>query len=216
MAAKPVNSVYIARWNKMLFIGFLYDAVDGGPGNYWWGDILYRTSNNKWKMQSSVVITRSNMVTCCINNYRNWDRISIRWWNHKRRARYGVSFVNICEKIDRVITAPRCIFKQLTEYHMSLERYYNATNWVSGWHFLCCRLSRANPVKFPFFMKVINTMSLSIISKIPTIRKIVCMILYLWANQGRWQLWKCTDWYVKALQINKVSALSTTQLVTRI
>ena len=49
-------------------------------------------------IQSSAVITRSIMVRYCINNCRNWGRVSIRWC-------YGVSFMDICLKIDRVITA---------------------------------------------------------------------------------------------------------------
>ena len=59
-------------------------------------------------IQSSAVITRSSIV----RYYRNWGRISIRCWIHKRHpitwSSYGVSFVNICEKIDHVITAPHC------------------------------------------------------------------------------------------------------------
>ena len=35
-------------------------------------------------MQSSVAITRANIVRYYINNYRNWARISIRCWIHKR------------------------------------------------------------------------------------------------------------------------------------
>ena len=35
-------------------------------------------------IQSSAVITRSNIVRFCINNCRNWDIISIRCWIHKR------------------------------------------------------------------------------------------------------------------------------------
>ena len=68
-----------------------------------------------------------NIVRYYINNYRNWGRISIRCWIHKRhpiprpdgRAK-GVSFVNICEKIDRVITAPHCI--------LTKQRIENAAN----------------------------------------------------------------------------------------
>ena len=33
---------------------------------------------------SSAVITRSNIVRYYIYDYRNWSRISIRYWNHKR------------------------------------------------------------------------------------------------------------------------------------
>ena len=68
-------------------------------------------------LQLSAVITCSNIVRYFMNNYRNWGRISIRCWIHKRhpiphspwRASYGVSFVNICEKIDHVMMAPWCI-----------------------------------------------------------------------------------------------------------
>ena len=35
-------------------------------------------------LQSSAVITRSHIVRYHINNYRNWGRISIRCWIHKR------------------------------------------------------------------------------------------------------------------------------------
>ena len=38
-----------------------------------------------WRqVQSSAVITRSNIVRYCINNHRNWGRISIRCWIHNR------------------------------------------------------------------------------------------------------------------------------------
>ena len=65
-----------------------------------------------WKIQSSVIKTRSNIVRYYINNYWNWGRIWIRCWIYIRhpidRASYPVSFVNICEKIDRIIAAPHC------------------------------------------------------------------------------------------------------------
>ena len=63
-------------------------------------------------IQMTAVIRRSIIVRYYINNYRNWGRISIRCWIHKRHPMprpNGVSFVNICEKIDRVITVPHCI-----------------------------------------------------------------------------------------------------------
>ena len=57
-----------------------------------------------------------NIVRYYINNYRKCGRISIRCCIHKRHPiprpngwAMGVSFVNNCEKIDSVITAPRCI-----------------------------------------------------------------------------------------------------------
>ena len=75
-------------------------------------------------VQLSAVITRSNIVRYYINNYRNWGRISIRCWIHKSRPiprpngrAMGVSFVNICEKIDRVITTPHCILENLKCYN---------------------------------------------------------------------------------------------------
>ena len=36
-------------------------------------------------VQLSAVITRSNIVRYYINDYRNWGRISIRWWMYKRQ-----------------------------------------------------------------------------------------------------------------------------------
>ena len=73
----------------------------------WEGGVGDDCDNNL--IQSSAVITRFNIVRYYIADYRNWSRISIRCWNHKRRASYGVYFVNICEKPNRVITAPHCI-----------------------------------------------------------------------------------------------------------
>ena len=69
-----------------------------------------------WKIQLNAIITRSIIVRYLINNYRNSGRISIKCWIHKKtphtspqRASYGVSFVNICEQIDRVV--PRNAFQ---------------------------------------------------------------------------------------------------------
>ena len=36
------------------------------------------------QLQSSAIITRSNVIEYYINDYRNWGRISIRCWIHKR------------------------------------------------------------------------------------------------------------------------------------
>ena len=54
-----------------------------------------------------------NIVRYNIINYRNWGRISIRCWIHKRQpiARpngraMGCLFLDICEKSDRVLTEP--------------------------------------------------------------------------------------------------------------
>ena len=81
---------------------------------------FWATENTKYNtflvdnIQSSAFITRSNFVRYFINKYRNWCRISIRCWIHKRHTiprPNGLamgSFLNFCEKIDRVITAPHC------------------------------------------------------------------------------------------------------------
>ena len=45
--------------------------------SYWHG-------RNDMNVQSSAVITRSNIVRYYINNHRGWGRISIRCWIHKR------------------------------------------------------------------------------------------------------------------------------------
>ena len=69
-----------------------------------------------WEIQSSAVITRSNIVTYWSNNCRNWGRISIRCWIHKRppyltlTGELWVSFVDFFFTIDHVITAPHCIW----------------------------------------------------------------------------------------------------------
>ena len=34
-------------------------------------------------LQSNGIMTRSDMVRYCINNCRNWGRITTRWWTHK-------------------------------------------------------------------------------------------------------------------------------------
>ena len=70
-------------------------------------------------LQSSVVITRSHIVKCFTNDSRNWCRISIRCWNHKRHpylALTGELREVCCEylwEIDRVITGPHCISTSL-------------------------------------------------------------------------------------------------------
>ena len=64
---------------------------------------------------------RYNVVHCCKklhNNFRNWGRISIRCWIHRRQPiscpngrAVGRLLLIFCEKIDWVITAPPCILK---------------------------------------------------------------------------------------------------------
>ena len=79
-------------------------------------------------IQLSAVITRSNIVRYYINDYRNWGNTSIRYWIHKR-ARYGVSFVKICEKIDRVNTASHCIWEQsAVNYESEYKNFHTNMN----------------------------------------------------------------------------------------
>ena len=79
------------------------------------------TSHEKNKTKQNKKQTaeyRYNAVQYCkINNYRIWSRILIRCWTRRRhpiprpkRPSYRLSFVNICEKIDRAITAPYSIW----------------------------------------------------------------------------------------------------------
>ena len=67
----------------------------------------------KFHIQSSAVITPSNLSRYCILHCDNSDRKWIRYQNHNRpwpsQASYGVSIVRILDKIDRIITAPHCI-----------------------------------------------------------------------------------------------------------
>ena len=60
-----------------------------------------------------------------INNYRHWSRISIRCWIHKDTPYLALtgelcgSFVNICEKIDRIIQ--RTVVRQCWKSQTLLE-----------------------------------------------------------------------------------------------
>ena len=82
--------------------------------------------------------TWSDIVRYLINNCRNWGRISIRCWIPKRhiipqpnkRAMGSVFFLNICEKINHVITAPHCTWARVK--HVLLLNHYE----YSWWHFL--------------------------------------------------------------------------------
>ena len=47
--------------------------------------IWYIVHSRYCKLQSSAVLTRSNLVRYYINDYRNWSRISIRCCFHKRQ-----------------------------------------------------------------------------------------------------------------------------------
>ena len=73
------------------------------------------------KLQLSDVITQSQIVGYCVNNCSNWDRISIRGCIHKTHPYLTLTgelwdvFINNCEKIDRIITAPHLTFCDLTE-----------------------------------------------------------------------------------------------------
>ena len=51
-------------------------------------EVRARTVLSCKKLQSSAVITRSNIVRYYINDYRNWGRISTRCWIHKKNTAY--------------------------------------------------------------------------------------------------------------------------------
>ena len=55
------------------------------------------------RIQSSAVITRSNIVRYCINDYRKWGRMSIRCWIHQ------CLLWILARKFYRVITKPHCM-----------------------------------------------------------------------------------------------------------
>ena len=65
------------------------------------------------KIQSTAIITWSNITRYCIHHFSNWDEISIRVLTQKKTPHicYGWSLVRILEKIDRVITAQHCTCK---------------------------------------------------------------------------------------------------------
>ena len=91
---------------------------------------MYEHNSHVYEYTVDIVITRYNIVRYYMNNYKNWGRKSIRCWIHKKtshtspyRASYVVSFVNICEKIDRVITAPHCM------YYLNWRRTGESLQW---------------------------------------------------------------------------------------
>ena len=58
-----------------------------------------------------------DIVRYCINICSNWGKTSIRAWTHNIspwRASYGVCFVKICEKIDKLISTPHCMHHYIT------------------------------------------------------------------------------------------------------
>ena len=86
--------------------------------------IMYLVIPNYWiksiwilnKLQSSAVLTRSNITWYCIHHCNDWSRIQIRIWipkihpiPHPNKGAKGVSFVRILEKICHVLMAPHCI-----------------------------------------------------------------------------------------------------------
>ena len=95
----------------------------------------------------SAVITRSNILRYFTNNYRNWDRISIRCWIHKRHPiprpnerAMECLFVNICEKIEP------CYNGKNTPPMPLIPNIINDTNIIP-----CCRIcSPPNKEIVPF------------------------------------------------------------------
>ena len=99
------------------------------------------TFPSKIFIQSSAVITGSNIVRYHMNNYRN--RISIRWWIHKRHPiprpngrAMGCLLWIFVKKIDRVITASYSIWCMITWTLLSaiqerpLKRNHSLTHLV--------------------------------------------------------------------------------------
>ena len=88
-------------------------------------------------IQSSAVVTRSNVIWFCIHHCTYWGRIWIKVWTHKRHPipgpngwGMGCLLLGFSRKLTNVITAPRCIFF-LSVYPM---------NYVREWCFnmFCC------------------------------------------------------------------------------
>ena len=69
--------------------------------------LLCTTSGRLYSIQSSAVITRSNITLYFTlkEHCRNWNRISTRVWTHKRHGRAMGCISLIFSLIDRVITA---------------------------------------------------------------------------------------------------------------
>ena len=90
-------------------------------------------------IKSSAVITRCNIVKYCINNCRNWGRISIRCWILKRHPIvWGVLLwgpylaLTGCLLLisDHVITAPHCIMLPSPQ----CLRVYACVSWMTCGH----------------------------------------------------------------------------------
>ena len=63
-------------WCSLVWVGFVskFILVSFAWMGRFWHNLL----------QSNAIITRSNLVRYYINNHRNWGRISIRCWTHKK------------------------------------------------------------------------------------------------------------------------------------
>ena len=105
-ANKNFRLIYTNDWNiiawKLMYLHSRYRFTNVLIYSTWTkvNVLPYTCLYLSFEIQSSIVITRSIVI----RYYRNWGRILIWCWIHKRPN--GRAFVNICEKIDRVITAP--------------------------------------------------------------------------------------------------------------
>ena len=80
-----------------------------------WHEFLVIHSCIFHNIQSSAVITWSNIVRYYTNNYRNWGRISITCWIHKRHPTprpYGRAMGCYLWEKWPVIMAPHCTYMQ--------------------------------------------------------------------------------------------------------
>ena len=99
---------------------------------------LYSSHFCSYGIQSSAVITRSNLSRCYIRRYDDSTRTQIRLQTHNRhtyslpsRASYGLSIMGILKKIDRVITALYCIMDSVPSgQHACLSAWHGKFNLI--------------------------------------------------------------------------------------
>ena len=103
-----------------------YDALLSTPGTDHYSQhcpkgmaiAIFTISRYNLEIQSRTVITRSSIVRYYINNYRNWGRISIRCWIHKRhpiprpngQAMGCLLGIFVRKLTTYVIRTPHCVF----------------------------------------------------------------------------------------------------------
>ena len=115
----PVTSEFPKGWwCGALMFSLICAWINGWVNNCAAGDLRRHRAHYDGSVMA--VIARPNITWVCACYKNDWGKIRIRGYIHKRqiyiqyispsRASYGVSFVRTWVKIDRVITAPYCIF----------------------------------------------------------------------------------------------------------